>query len=158
MVSETSPQPRSSGMVLEYQQWHHRIRSSLPSSFAGRPLKSSMATKLPAVTVGRTRLSSTLVSLPYTVRTYSHFPPARRRYLFQRSRDICLPVGRRTFASTPWRRFADVDDTFDPRQLDRESDQVDVCIVGGGTSFSTVLSWSTLTLLQDLPGSAPLYD
>ncbi|MCJ1317111.1 hypothetical protein MMC15_002433 [Xylographa vitiligo] len=29
-------------------------------------------------------------------------------------------------------KFADVDETFDPRQQDRESDEVDVCIVGGG--------------------------
>ncbi|MCJ1399453.1 hypothetical protein MMC11_002655 [Xylographa trunciseda] len=30
------------------------------------------------------------------------------------------------------RKFADVDEDFDPRQQDRESDEVDVCIVGGG--------------------------
>ena len=30
------------------------------------------------------------------------------------------------------RAFASVDDSFDPQQQDRESDQVDVCIVGGG--------------------------
>lgn len=39
---------------------------------------------------------------------------------------------RRAFTSTQLRRFASVDDSFDPRQQERESDQVDVCIVGGG--------------------------
>ena len=33
--------------------------------------------------------------------------------------------------STP-RRFAEVNDVFDPKSIDRESDEVDVCIVGGG--------------------------
>jgi electron-transferring-flavoprotein dehydrogenase len=30
------------------------------------------------------------------------------------------------------RRFADVNEDFDPQSIDRESDKVDVCIVGGG--------------------------
>ncbi|KAF2016151.1 hypothetical protein BU24DRAFT_450740 [Aaosphaeria arxii CBS 175.79] len=41
---------------------------------------------------------------------------------------------RRTISSTARRRLADVDDAFDPRQQERESDEVDVCIVGGGPS------------------------
>jgi electron-transferring-flavoprotein dehydrogenase len=39
---------------------------------------------------------------------------------------------RRTFAQSTRRRFATPDDTFDPRAIERESDQVDVVIVGGG--------------------------
>lgn len=39
---------------------------------------------------------------------------------------------RRAISSTARSRFADVDDAFDPRQQERESDEVDVCIVGGG--------------------------
>ncbi|KAF2111738.1 electron transfer flavo protein-ubiquinone oxidoreductase-like protein [Lophiotrema nucula] len=39
---------------------------------------------------------------------------------------------RRAFSATSRSRFADVDETFDPRQQERESDEVDVCIVGGG--------------------------
>ncbi|KAI9686986.1 MAG: hypothetical protein M1822_002739 [Bathelium mastoideum] len=39
---------------------------------------------------------------------------------------------RRTFSLTSWRQLAEVNEDFDPRQEDRESDQVDVCIVGGG--------------------------
>ena len=39
---------------------------------------------------------------------------------------------RRTFSATALRSRADVGDVLDPRQQDRESDEVDVCIVGGG--------------------------
>jgi hypothetical protein len=36
------------------------------------------------------------------------------------------------------RRLADVNDDFDPKSIDRESDEVDVCIVGGGKLFGHV--------------------
>lgn len=39
---------------------------------------------------------------------------------------------RRAFTSTSHRRLATAEDSFDPRYSERESDQVDVCIVGGG--------------------------
>lgn len=39
---------------------------------------------------------------------------------------------RRTLTCSARRRLASVQDSFDPRQQERESDQVDVCIVGGG--------------------------
>ncbi|KAF2262803.1 electron transfer flavo protein-ubiquinone oxidoreductase [Lojkania enalia] len=39
---------------------------------------------------------------------------------------------RRALSSSVRSRYVDVDDAFDPRQQDRESDEVDVCIVGGG--------------------------
>lgn len=38
----------------------------------------------------------------------------------------------RAISTTPARRLASVDDTFDPKSIERESDEVDVCIVGGG--------------------------
>lgn len=38
----------------------------------------------------------------------------------------------RFFASTTRRRLAEVNDSFDPNSIERESDEVDVCIVGGG--------------------------
>ena len=44
---------------------------------------------------------------------------------------------RKTFSATALRSHADVGDVFDPRQQDRESDEVDVCIVGGGTLHET---------------------
>ena len=39
---------------------------------------------------------------------------------------------RRALSLTARRLLAEVSDDFDPRQEDRESDQVDVCIIGGG--------------------------
>ncbi|KAJ5638346.1 hypothetical protein N7490_008225 [Penicillium lividum] len=38
----------------------------------------------------------------------------------------------RAFSQSVVRRFTDENGNFDPRKLDRESDEVDVCIVGGG--------------------------
>ncbi|KAK0707399.1 hypothetical protein B0H67DRAFT_602728 [Lasiosphaeris hirsuta] len=38
----------------------------------------------------------------------------------------------RPLSTTPARRFADADESFDPQTVERESDEVDVCIVGGG--------------------------
>lgn len=41
-------------------------------------------------------------------------------------------VQTRAFSRSLRKRFADEDGNFDPRQIERESDEVDVCIVGGG--------------------------
>lgn len=38
----------------------------------------------------------------------------------------------RAFSQSVTRRFTDENGNFDPRKLDREYDEVDVCIVGGG--------------------------
>ncbi|CAJ2505127.1 Uu.00g125210.m01.CDS01 [Anthostomella pinea] len=38
----------------------------------------------------------------------------------------------RAFTTTRPSNFASVDESFDPKSVDRESDEVDVCIVGGG--------------------------
>ena len=65
-------------------------------------------------------------------RKYSYFAPARRRCLYDRVRSFNPAITRLAFSTTSMQKFADVDETFDPRQQDRESDEVDVCIVGGG--------------------------
>ncbi|MCJ1281657.1 hypothetical protein MMC26_000978, partial [Xylographa opegraphella] len=65
-------------------------------------------------------------------RRYSYFAPARRRCLYDRRSPFSPTITRHTFSTTSQQKFADVDETFDPRQQDRESDEVDVCIVGGG--------------------------
>lgn len=50
-----------------------------------------------------------------------------------RPRSLAPPLAsRREFSVSIPRRLADVNDDFDPRSIDRESDEVDVCIVGGG--------------------------
>jgi hypothetical protein len=43
-----------------------------------------------------------------------------------------LIESRRAISTSTPQRFADVSDNFDPKSVERESDQVDVCIVGGG--------------------------
>ena len=45
----------------------------------------------------------------------------------------CPLTQRKNFSATALHSHADVEDVSDPRQQDRESDEVDVCIVGGGT-------------------------
>ncbi|KAJ5793890.1 hypothetical protein N7457_000489 [Penicillium paradoxum] len=45
---------------------------------------------------------------------------------------LFAPTQTRAFSQSLSRRFTDENGDFDPRTLDRESDDVDVCIVGGG--------------------------
>ncbi|KAK7519708.1 uncharacterized protein IWZ02DRAFT_300533 [Phyllosticta citriasiana] len=55
------------------------------------------------------------------------------RCLFDSYRPALRIAGqRRPFSNTARARITDVDEEFDPSTIDRESDQVDVCIVGGG--------------------------
>ncbi|OCK80052.1 electron-transferring-flavo protein dehydrogenase [Lepidopterella palustris CBS 459.81] len=55
------------------------------------------------------------------------------RYVLESYRPALRIAGqRRAFTTSPRLRFAEAQSSFDPRQAERESDQVDVCIVGGG--------------------------
>ncbi|KAL9126909.1 MAG: hypothetical protein Q9217_004123, partial [Psora testacea] len=85
-----------------------------------------MAASPPILHFGRSSLRYLTFYTRCLSRSYSYFPPTRRRYLLQQPNRDCL------FSTSPQARFADVDNSFDPRQQDRESDEVDVCIVGGG--------------------------
>lgn len=100
-----------------------------------------MACKLPLLPLVRRGITAPRTAIQYTARACSHFPPARRRRLFQQSTPSRRLIDKRHFSTTPWRQFADVDDTSDPRQQDRESDEVDVCIVGGGMHSCTPLRY-----------------
>jgi electron-transferring-flavoprotein dehydrogenase len=71
-------------------------------------------------------------SIPATTRPLYKFFPAQRRTSLTPVRPVFLAGQRRTFSSSLRSRYADVDDSFDPCIVDRESDEVDVCIVGGG--------------------------
>lgn len=61
----------------------------------------------------------------------------------------------RPFSQSPLRKLTDEHGNFDPRQVDRESDEVDVCIVGGG-KHPAILANFPITLLTNLPSQAPL--
>ena len=50
----------------------------------------------------------------------------------RRPRLARISLQQRVFSSSTHRRLADAIEGFDPNSIDRESDQVDVCIVGGG--------------------------
>ena len=63
----------------------------------------------------------------------SYAPTRRRRALPARpSRPVFVAGQRRPISSSISRRYADVDESFNPATVERESDEVDVCIVGGG--------------------------
>jgi electron-transferring-flavoprotein dehydrogenase len=56
-----------------------------------------------------------------------------RKYASLRPLPPVAASARRAFSSSPLRRLATTDDaTLDPRTVEREVDEVDVCIVGGG--------------------------
>ena len=116
-----------------------------------------MAIKTSVSSLARRSLSTSNLFLLTARRAYSHFPPTRRRCLLQQRQHPCLLISRRTFSTTPWRGFADVDDSFNPLKQDRESDEVDVCIVGGGMPSRTPYSLSSnhTNVSQDPPASAP---
>ncbi|KAK4100572.1 hypothetical protein N658DRAFT_473125 [Parathielavia hyrcaniae] len=70
------------------------------------------------------------------IRSLSSAPASRVRRLELRA--TCVNSGpparthRRRLSTAPAQRYADADDLFDPATIERESDQVDVCIIGGG--------------------------
>lgn len=92
-----------------------------------------MRPPLSEISLAKRRLTTPTVLLQIPKRARSHFPPARRRCLLQQWMPSCPLTQRKTFSATALRSHADVGDVFDSRQQDRESDEVDVCIVGGGT-------------------------
>jgi electron-transferring-flavoprotein dehydrogenase len=71
---------------------------------------------------------------PSTFRSLHNYAPARRRTpgLTRPARPVFIAGQRRSISSSISRRYADIDDSFDPSTVERESDEVDVCIVGGG--------------------------
>ncbi len=129
-----------------------------PNALSQRQGVAAMAPRGPVLPLARRGLSIRKASSHLTRRAYSHFPPARRRCLLQQQNPNCLLTSRGAFSTTQWRSIADGNDSFDPRQQDRESDEVDVCIVGGGMYAFTPLPTSKLTFPKDLLGLVQLSD
>ena len=77
------------------------------------------------------------------VRTeFSPLPRTSRHCLFEQYQPR-LEYHTKTYSSTTSRQpYASVDETFKVRQPEREADEVDVCIVGGG--ITTVAKSGTL--------------
>lgn len=82
-----------------------------------------------AATLGRSlvRRNPTRVSTQIPWQCQRNYSLSRPRATISR-----FPIQQRAFSISVPRRFADVDDNFDPKSIEREGDEVDVCIVGGG--------------------------
>lgn len=93
-----------------------------------------------ATCIGRRATSATGANLQArslrTVSRVSLRAPNGSRPRTSASCRSCVPIVAhvRSFGSTSRRLFADEDGNFDPRSVERESDEVDVCIIGGGPS------------------------
>src|SRR3984957_16397742 len=73
------------------------------------------------------------ISRPSAVRCPFDFFPTRRRVAHCKPARSAFVAGqRRAFSNTLRTRHAQVENPKNPRDPPRESDQVDVCIVGGG--------------------------
>ena len=88
-----------------------------------------MASRLLYRSVSGTAFIQDILCSRATSIRHLHIAPAR---LCESRQLLNLVQYRNTFSTTAKRSLADVSDTFDPQQQERESDQVDVCIVGGG--------------------------
>ncbi|KAF2644932.1 hypothetical protein P280DRAFT_183892 [Massarina eburnea CBS 473.64] len=89
---------------------------------AARPLSVSMARRLlPTPRPAQLRPRPLYCTARHTRSIWASCRPAFR-----------IQDQRRALSSTARSRLAEHDDSFDPQQQDRESDEVDVCIVGGG--------------------------
>ncbi|KAI1406164.1 hypothetical protein F4819DRAFT_287947 [Hypoxylon fuscum] len=85
---------------------HAFARRSATSIKSKVPRRACRASYFSTIAVPRSRCSTTI------------FPTAR--------------IALRAFSTTRSRCFASAEDSFDPKTIERESDEVDVCIVGGG--------------------------
>ena len=91
-----------------------------------------MATKQISKPLLRLSQSTQLRQLPRTpvwIRLYSSAP---RRTNLRTPRPLFVAGQRRSISASLRHRYADVEESFDPASVERESDEVDVCIVGGG--------------------------
>ncbi|KAF2473311.1 electron transfer flavo protein-ubiquinone oxidoreductase-like protein [Lindgomyces ingoldianus] len=91
-----------------------------------------MASRILPASIARRTLQSAPQSIRAASRTIPYVAP-RTKNLWDSYRPALRIAGqRRALSNTAQTRFANADGTFDPRHHERESDEVDVCIVGGG--------------------------
>lgn len=81
---------------------------------------------------------SVVTALASPVRSPATIFSNTNRSITHRSAPLISANQTRSFSQSVLRRFTDENGNFDPRSLDRESDEVDVCIVGGGMFYQTV--------------------
>ncbi|KAL7780157.1 hypothetical protein CFE70_010179 [Pyrenophora teres f. teres 0-1] len=90
-----------------------------------------MASRAVSASVTR-RLLPTLRSTAISARPFSCAVSTRSPLSALGHPAVRIAGQRRRLSTTPRTRLAAVDDTLDPRSIERESDEVDVLIVGGG--------------------------
>lgn len=92
-----------------------------------------MASRLLPATIGRRALSLARPARIAPSTLAAAAPQTARSSLWESRTPATRIAGqRRALSTTARRRFASVEDATDPRNAERESDEVDVCIVGGG--------------------------
>ena len=110
----------------------HRHRSS--SSFAVvstpnaplPPTSTAMASRILPASIARRALSCPKSTRISALRSLTHTAPYSPRSSWDSYRPArCIAGQRRPISSTARSRFAEVDDAFDPRKQERESDEVD---------------------------------
>ena len=99
---------------------HPKLAEAMATKHLSRPLS-----RLAQVT----KVTQQLPRLSIWTRQY---PSASTRISPRNPRPLFVAGERRTISSSLRRRYADVEESFDPASVDRESDEVDVCIVGAG--------------------------
>ena len=105
-------------------------RLSLPC-LARQITRSECPTSSQVLAIGKASIASITTLNSFTHRIY------KRSSAFRSSTGP-----QRTFCRSSGRRYAVEDENWDPRSEDREVDQVDVCIVGGGNVFEWYLMLS----------------
>lgn len=79
------------------------------------------------------RISSQLQCRPLIRPSYSLLPYVRSTRPTPRPiRPLFVAGQRRSISSSLRHRYADVEESFEPSSVEREADEIDVCIVGGG--------------------------
>ncbi|KAJ3577483.1 hypothetical protein NPX13_g3084 [Xylaria arbuscula] len=96
-----------------------------------------MPTSIPLQTFARRGLTRSRIGRQLCRASYSSSPVLPPRTIRQAAAVTSTPCPSvRAFSTTRPRHFASVDEGFDPATIERESDEVDVCIVGGGKRSS----------------------
>jgi hypothetical protein len=117
--------------------YHHlsHFATELPQIDLDNVVTTPMPFKFRAISLHRGLVASTRSARLQPGLSWS---PAQRplvpgsRSNLERRLPIARQTSQRAFSVTNFRRFADVQEDFDPKSVERESDEVDVCIVGGG--------------------------
>ncbi len=116
------------------------------SSAEGCSIKNkTMASRAPCLSIARRALFTESTAARASITCRANRALSNRNHATAGPRSRQIAASNRAFSTSTYRRRASEDPAFDPRQQEREVDQVDVCIVGGGTSSTVLLLEEELT-------------